>query len=117
MVTSAQKEFKSGDYLLVRRSLYGSDFRERAPRADFSGCCSADILTIRENPEFISDGYLIYVLYSRRLWDFIVSNSSGGVGLSQAANPIRDNAAIEASTPKRFLSNFIFNSAISGNIT
>ena len=79
IVTSAQKEFKEGDYLLVRRSLYGSDFRERAPRADFSGCCSADILTIRENPEFISDGYLIYVLYSRRLWDFIVSNSSGGL--------------------------------------
>ena len=79
IVTSAQKEFKEGDYLLVRRSLYGSDFRERVPRADFSGCCSADILTIRENPEFISDGYLIYVLYSRRLWDFIVSNSSGGL--------------------------------------
>ena len=79
IVTSAQKEFKEGDYLLVRRSLYGSDFRERAPRADFSGCCSADILTIRENPEFISDGYLIYVLYSRRLWDFIISNSSGGL--------------------------------------
>ena len=79
IITSAQKEFREGDYLLVRRSLYGSDFRERAPRADFAGCCSADILTIRENPEYISDGYLIYVLYSRKLWDFIVSNSSGGL--------------------------------------
>ena len=79
LVTSAQKEFKSGDYLLVRRSLYGSDFRERAPRADFDGCCSADILTIRENPEFISDGYLINVLYSKELWDFIVANSAGGL--------------------------------------
>ena len=79
LITSAQKEFKVGDYLLVRRSLYGSDFRERAPRADFDGCCSADILTIRENPDFISDGYLIYVLYSRDLWDFIVANSAGGL--------------------------------------
>lgn len=79
LVTSAQKEFKSGDYLLVRRSLYGSDFRERAPRADFDGCCSADILTIRENPEHISDGYLINVLYSKELWDFIVANSAGGL--------------------------------------
>ena len=79
LVTSAQKEFKSGDYLLVRRSLYGSDFRERAPRADFDGCCSADILTIRENPEYISDGYLINVLYSKELWDFIVANSAGGL--------------------------------------
>lgn len=79
LITSAQKEFKAGDYLLVRRSLYGSDFRERAPRADFSGCCSADILTIRENGDYISDGYLIYVLYSKELWDFIVANSSGGL--------------------------------------
>ena len=79
LVTSAQKEFKSGDYLLVRRSLYGSDFRERAPRADFDGCCSADILTIREKPEFISNGYLINVLYSKELWDFIVANSAGGL--------------------------------------
>ncbi len=79
IITSAQKEFKSGDYLLVRRSLYGSDFRERAPRADFDGCCSADILTIRENHDFISDGYLINVLYSKDLWDFIVANSAGGL--------------------------------------
>ena len=79
LITSAQKEFKVGDYLLVRRSLYGSDFRERAPRADFDGCCSADILTIRENHDFISDGYLINVLYSKDLWDFIVANSAGGL--------------------------------------
>ena len=78
-VTSAQKLFCSGDYLLVRRSLYGSDFRERAPRADFNGVCSADILTIRENPEKIVSGFLIYVLYSKALWDFIVSNSNGGL--------------------------------------
>lgn len=79
IITSAQKEFKSGDYLLVRRSLYGSDFRERAPRAYFDGCCSADILTIRENHDLISDGYLINVLYSKDLWDFIVANSAGGL--------------------------------------
>ena len=78
-ITSAQKLFCSGDYLLVRRSLYGSDFRERAPRADFDGVCSADILTIRENKDKIENGFLIYVLYSRALWDFIVSNSNGGL--------------------------------------
>lgn len=78
-ITSTQKGFKKGDYLLVRRSLYGSDFRERAPRADFDGVCSADILTIREKEGCIADGFLIYVLYQRGLWDFIVSNSNGGL--------------------------------------
>ena len=65
--------------MLVRRSLYGSDFRERAPRADFDGVCSADILTIRERKDIIADGFLIYVLYQKSLWDFIVSNSNGGL--------------------------------------
>ena len=78
-VTSAQKLFKQGDYLLVRRSLYGSDFRERAPRADFDGVCSADILTIREKEGKVADGFLIWILYQRSLWDYIVSNSSGGL--------------------------------------
>ena len=78
-IHSAQKLFNAGDYLLVRRSLYGSDFRERAPRADFDGICSADILTIREKPGTIVDGYLITVLYSKRLWKFIVSNSTGSL--------------------------------------
>ncbi len=78
-VTSAQKKFCAGDYLLVRRSLYGSDFRERAPRAQFDGVCSADIITIRENPRLIADGYLINILYSKALWDFIVSKSTGGL--------------------------------------
>lgn len=64
---------------MVRRSLYGSDFRERAPRADFDGVCSADILTIREKESIIADGFLIYVLYQDSLWDFIVSNSNGGL--------------------------------------
>ena len=78
-ITSAQKLFKEGDYLLVRRSLYGSDFRERVPRADFDGVCSADILTIREKKGVVADGFLIYVLYQKSLWDFIVSNSNGGL--------------------------------------
>lgn len=78
-VNSAQKLFKKGDYLLVRRSLYGSDFRERAPRATFCGVCSADILTIRENNEVIADGFLIYVLYQKELWNFIVANSTGSL--------------------------------------
>ena len=78
-ITSTQKGFKLGDYLLVRRSLYGSDFRERAPRADFDGVCSADILTIREKTGVVEDGFLIYVLYQKEFWDFIVSNSTGGL--------------------------------------
>lgn len=78
-ITSTQKGFSKGDYLLVRRSLYGSDFRERAPRADFDGVCSADIITIREKVNVIADGFLIYVLYQKSLWDFIVSNSNGGL--------------------------------------
>ena len=78
-ITSTQKGFSKGDYLLVRRSLYGSDFRERAPRADFDGVCSADIITIREKENIIADGFLIYVLYQKSLWDFIVSNSNGGL--------------------------------------
>ncbi len=78
-ITSTQKGFSAGDYLLVRRSLYGSDFRERAPRADFDGVCSADIITIREKEGIIANGFLIYVLYQKKLWDFIVSNSNGGL--------------------------------------
>ena len=78
-VTSAQKLFKKGDYLLVRRSLYGSDFRERAPRATFDGVCSADILTIREISDKIYNGFLIYVLYQKELWDFIIANSTGSL--------------------------------------
>ena len=31
-VVSAAKRFESGDYLLVRRSLYATDFRELAPQ-------------------------------------------------------------------------------------
>ena len=89
-IHSAQKLFKKGDYLLVRRSLYGSDFRERAPRADFDGICSADILTIREKPGVIVDGYLIAVLYSKQLWKFIVSNSTGSLTRRIKWNQLKD---------------------------
>jgi type I restriction enzyme S subunit len=78
-VTSAMKLFEPNDYLLVRRSLYASDFRERAPRANFSGVCSGDILTIKENLQYIADGYLIGVLNSLSLWKFIVANASGSI--------------------------------------
>ena len=78
-VKSSMKAFRSGDYLMVRRSLYGSDFRERAPRADFDGICSADILTIRENPEQIADGFLIAILYSKGLWEYIVQHAKGSL--------------------------------------
>lgn len=78
-VTSAMKQFEPDDYLLVRRSLYASDFRERAPRAHFSGLCSGDIITIRENPERVADGFLIGVLNSPALWKFVVANASGSI--------------------------------------
>ncbi|MDB4787556.1 restriction endonuclease subunit S [Flavobacteriales bacterium] len=78
-VTSAMKLFEEGDYLLVRRSLYASDFRERAPRAHFAGVCSGDILTIRENPELIADGFLIGILNNPSIWSYIVANASGSI--------------------------------------
>ena len=78
-VKSSMKAFRTGDYLLVRRSLYGSDFRERAPRANFDGLCSADILTIRENHEHIADGFLIAILYSKGLWEFVVQHAKGSL--------------------------------------
>jgi len=78
-VTSAMKLFEPNDYLLVRRSLYASDFRERAPRATFSGVCSGDILTIKENPKKVVDGFLIGILNSPSLWKYVVANASGSI--------------------------------------
>jgi type I restriction enzyme S subunit len=78
-VTSAMKLFEVGDYLLVRRSLYASDFRERSPKASFSGVCSGDILTIKENPKYVSQGFLITILNSPELWKYIVANASGSI--------------------------------------
>jgi len=78
-IISAMKIFERGDYLLVRRSLYASDFRERAPRATFDGICSGDILTIKENNEKIANGFLFCVLNSRLVWEFIISNASGSI--------------------------------------
>lgn len=78
-VTSAAKRFEAGDYLLVRRSLYGSDFRERAPRADFAGICSADIIVIREKSEALVDGFLQHLLYESDFWQFITANSTGSI--------------------------------------
>lgn len=78
-VTSAMKLFEPNDYLLVRRSLYASDFRERAPRAHFSGVCSGDILTIKENNEKIVDGFLIGIFNSPALWKYVVANASGSI--------------------------------------
>lgn len=78
-VTSAMKLFEPNDYLLVRRSLYASDFRERAPRAHFSGVCSGDILTIKENPKKVVDGFLIGIFNSPSLWKYVVANASGSI--------------------------------------
>jgi type I restriction enzyme S subunit len=78
-VISAMKLFEKDDYLLVRRSLYASDFRERAPRADFDGVCSGDILTIKENEQKIANGFLYCILNSKQVWEFIVANASGSI--------------------------------------
>lgn len=78
-VVSAAKQFEPGDYLLVRRSLYATDFRERAPQADFVGVCSADILTIRERQGEVAPGFLQHLLYDKGFWDFIVANSTGSI--------------------------------------
>lgn len=78
-VISAMKLFEDDDYLLVRRSLYASDFRERAPRANFSGVCSGDILTIKENNKKIANGFLYCVLNSKQVWEFIIANASGSI--------------------------------------
>jgi type I restriction enzyme S subunit len=78
-VTSGMKAFRRGDYLLVRRSLYASDFRERAALADFDGVCSGDILTIRERGNEVCPGFLSCILYSPRLWEFIVSHATGTI--------------------------------------
>lgn len=76
--SSAANEFSVGDYLLVRRSLYGSDFRPRAPRASFAGVCSGDIITIREKAN-VADGFLSFVLYNPMLWRFIKENATGSI--------------------------------------
>ena len=78
-VISAMKLFEKDDYLLVRRSLYASDFRERAPRADFDGVCSGDILTIKENQNKLANGFLYCILNSKQVWEFIVANASGSI--------------------------------------
>lgn len=78
-VTSAMKVFQPGDYLLVRRSLYASDFRERAARADFEGVCSGDILTIREKENVIAQGFLSAVLNTPEIWAYIVAHATGSI--------------------------------------
>jgi type I restriction enzyme, S subunit len=78
-VTSAMKVFQPGDYLLVRRSLYASDFRERAARADFEGVCSGDILTIREKEGVIAPGYLSVVLNAPDIWAYVVAHATGSI--------------------------------------
>ncbi len=78
-IISAMKKFETGDYLLVRRSLYASDFRERAPRANMEGICSGDILTIKEKKDEIVEGFLFCVLNSKDIWEYIVANASGSI--------------------------------------
>jgi type I restriction enzyme, S subunit len=78
-VTSAAKIFHPGDYLFVRRSLYASDFRERAAYADFSGVCSGDILPLREKFGAIESGFLGAVLNHPRIWEYVVKHATGSI--------------------------------------
>jgi hypothetical protein len=78
-VTSAAKVFYPGDFLFVRRSLYASDFRERAARAGFSGVCSGDILPLRERPGAIEAGFLGAVLNHPRIWEYVVKHATGSI--------------------------------------
>lgn len=78
-VTSAAKVFHPDDYLFVRRSLYASDFRERAARAEFSGLCSGDILPLRERPGAIEPGFLGAVLNHPRIWEYVVKHATGSI--------------------------------------
>jgi type I restriction enzyme, S subunit len=78
-VTSTMKVFQPGDYLLVRRSLYASDFRERAARADFEGVCSGDILTVREKEDVVAPGFLSAVLNTPQIWAYIVAHATGSI--------------------------------------
>jgi len=78
-VTSAMKVFQPGDYLFVRRSLYASDFRERAARASFEGVCSGDILTIREREGAVVEGFLSAVLNDPRIWAYVVAHATGSI--------------------------------------
>jgi hypothetical protein len=73
------KLFQRGDYLFVRRSLYASDFRERAARATFEGVCSGDILTIREKEGAVVDGFLSAVLNDPRIWEYVVAHATGSI--------------------------------------
>jgi type I restriction enzyme S subunit len=79
-VTSAAKVFHSGDYLFVRRSLYASEFRERAARAGFSGLCSGDILPLREKPgDAVAPGFLGAVLNHPSIWAYVVKHATGSI--------------------------------------
>lgn len=78
-VTSPAKIFHSGDYLFVRRSLYASEFRERAARAGFSGICSGDILPLRERSDKIVPGYLGIILNHPKIWEYVVKHATGSI--------------------------------------
>jgi len=78
-VTSAMKIFQPGDYLFVRRSLYASDFRERAARTTFEGVCSGDILTIREKKGAVVEGFVSAVLNDPRIWAYVVAHATGSI--------------------------------------
>jgi len=78
-VTSQMKEFRNGDVLIVRRSLYASDFRERASYVLFDGVCSGDIIVLKENDKKLYPKFLTLFLNTERIWEYIVANAGGSI--------------------------------------
>lgn len=76
-ITSSKKAFETSDYLFVGRSLYGSDFRERAARVSFDGVSSNGIIAIREKHSTVADGFLGAILNHPRIWQYVVKNATG----------------------------------------
>ena len=72
-IVSAAKEFKVGDILFARRNTY----LKRASLVNFDGCCSGDAFVLREKHEKITEGLLVFLLNSSKLWDYAISNAAG----------------------------------------
>lgn len=72
-LTSSTKAFKTGDILFARRNAY----LRRASLVDFDGCCSGDAFVLRENPNKVVPGFLVFFMNSNALWDFANENAAG----------------------------------------
>ena len=72
-LTSATKQFQSGDVLFARRNAY----LRRASIVDFDGVCSGDAFVLREKHDRIVPGFLAFIVNSESLWNFANSNAAG----------------------------------------